>query len=150
MGELRIRMIRDMTVRGFAARTHHAYIAAVVRLAKHYRRSPDQITDDEVQTYLAYLIQERRLSWSTCSQAANAFRGFLANRARHDKLARGRALLAPPVTTPPCKVESVHALMLRLTGLDIDQCPRCRDGRLRVIQILPPTDGAAVPITDSS
>ena len=53
MGELRIRMIRDMTVRGFASRTHHAYIAAVVRLAKHYRRSPDQITDDEVQTYLA-------------------------------------------------------------------------------------------------
>jgi integrase/recombinase XerD len=49
-------------------------LAAVVRLAKHYRRSPDQITDDEIQTYLAYLIQERKLSWSTCSQAANAFR----------------------------------------------------------------------------
>ncbi len=74
MSELRDRMIRDMTVRGFARRTHAAYIAAVVRLAKHYRRSPDQITSDEVQTYLAHLIHERKLSWSTCSQAANAFR----------------------------------------------------------------------------
>ena len=34
MSELRDRMIRDMTVRGFAPRTHKAYIAAVVRLAK--------------------------------------------------------------------------------------------------------------------
>ena len=74
MSELRDRMIRDMTVRGFARRTHTAYIAAVVRSAKHYRRSPDQITSDEVQTYLAHLIHERKLSWSTCSQAANAFR----------------------------------------------------------------------------
>src|SRR6266568_9281375 len=74
MSELRDRMIRDMTVRGFARRTHSAYITAVVRLAKHYRRSPDQITSDEVQTYLAHLIQERKLSWSTCSQAADAFR----------------------------------------------------------------------------
>jgi site-specific recombinase XerD len=67
-------MIRDMTVRGFARRTHTAYIAAVVRLAKHYHRSPDQLTNDDVQTYLAHLIQERKLSWSTCSQAAHAFR----------------------------------------------------------------------------
>lgn len=74
MSELRDRMIRDMTVRGFAARTHRAYIAAVVKLAKHYRRSPDQLTTDEVQAYLAYLIQDRKLSWSTCRQAANAFR----------------------------------------------------------------------------
>lgn len=53
-------MIRDMTVRGFAPRTHKAYIAAVVKLAKHYRRSPDQL--DEVQAYLAQLIQERKRS----------------------------------------------------------------------------------------
>lgn len=38
MGELRIRVIRDMTVRGLAPRTHEAYLAAVVRLAKHFRR----------------------------------------------------------------------------------------------------------------
>src|SRR5258705_4963885 len=74
MSELRARMIRDMTVRGFARRTHTAYIAAVVRLAKHYRRAPDQLTNDEVQAYLAHLILERKLSWSTCSQAASAFR----------------------------------------------------------------------------
>ena len=35
MSELRTRMIRDMTVRGFSPRTHESYIAAVVHLAKH-------------------------------------------------------------------------------------------------------------------
>ena len=73
MSELRTRMLRDMTVRGFARRTQQAYIAAVVRMAKYYRRPPDQLTNDEVQNYLAHL-HERKLSWSTCSQAAHAFR----------------------------------------------------------------------------
>src|SRR5207245_10119516 len=74
MSELRTRMIRDMTVRGFSPSTHEAYIGQVVQLAKYYQRSPDQLTNEEVQAYLAYLIQERKLSWSTCSQAAHAFR----------------------------------------------------------------------------
>lgn len=74
MSELRTRMIRDMALRGFSPRTHASYIAAVVKLAKYYHRSPDQLTNEEVQAYLAYLILERKLSWSTCSQAAHAFR----------------------------------------------------------------------------
>ncbi len=61
MSELRTRMIRDMTLRGFSPRTHEAYIAAVVALAKYYRRAPDQLTNDEVQAYLAHLLQERKL-----------------------------------------------------------------------------------------
>ena len=74
MSELRTRMMRDMALRGFSPRTHEAYIAAVVKLAKYYKRAPDRLTNEEVQAYLAHLIQERKLSWSTCSQAAHAFR----------------------------------------------------------------------------
>ena len=74
MSALRTRMIRDMALRGFSPRTHESYIAAVVKLAKYYHRAPDQLSNEQVQAYLAHLIQERKLSWSTCSQAANAFR----------------------------------------------------------------------------
>jgi hypothetical protein len=49
MSELRTRMIRDMALRGFSPRTHEAYIAAVVKLAKYYKRSPDQLSNEEVQ-----------------------------------------------------------------------------------------------------
>jgi site-specific recombinase XerD len=74
MSALRDRMIRDMTVRGFSPRTHEAYIRQVVGLARHYRRAPDQLSADEVQNYLAHLYQARQRSWSTCAQAAHAFR----------------------------------------------------------------------------
>jgi integrase/recombinase XerD len=102
MSELRARMIRDMTVRGFARRTHTAYIAAVVRLAKHYHRSPDQLTNDEVQAYLAHLILERKLSWSTCSQAANAFR-FLY----HVTLGHPRTDFHVPLPKQPQKLPEI-------------------------------------------
>ncbi len=74
MTELRRRMIRDMTVRGFSPSTHESYIGAVRGLARHYRRPPDQLSADEVQAYLAHMITERKLSWSTRNIAACAFR----------------------------------------------------------------------------
>jgi integrase/recombinase XerD len=74
MTELRRRMLQAMTVRGLARRTQQSYVSAVRRLAKQYGRSPDQFTADEVQSYLARMIEVDGLSWSTCSIAANAFR----------------------------------------------------------------------------
>jgi site-specific recombinase XerD len=74
MTELRRRMIQAMTIRGFSPRTHESYIGAVRGLAKHYRRSPDELSVDEVQAYLAHMATTRNLSWSTCNIAAHAFR----------------------------------------------------------------------------
>jgi len=102
MSELRTRMIRDMTLRGFSPRTHHAYLAAVVALAKYYRRSPAQLTNDEVQAYLAHLLQERKLSWSTCSQAAHAFR-FLY----HVTLGHARADFHVPAPKQPQRLPEI-------------------------------------------
>jgi len=99
MSELRTRMIRDMALRGFSPRTHESYIAAVVRLAKYYKRAPDQLTNEEVQAYLAHLIQERKLSWSTCSQAAHAFR-FLY----HVTLGHPRTVFHVPAPKQPQKL----------------------------------------------
>ena len=41
----------------------------MVHLARHYRRSPEQITDEEVQAYLLHLVQDRKLAWASCSLA---------------------------------------------------------------------------------
>ncbi len=102
MSELRTRMIRDMALRGFSPRTLESYVAAVVKLAKYYHRSPDQLTADEVQAYLAHLIQERKLSWSTCSQAAHAFR-FLY----HVTLGRPRVDFHVPAPKQPQKLPDI-------------------------------------------
>ena len=102
MTELRPRMIRDRSVRGFAPRTHEAYLHAVVGLARYYRRSPAVITNDEVQSYLAHLVQERKLAWSTCAPAAHAFR-FLY----HVTLGHDRAQFHVPAPRQPQKLPEI-------------------------------------------
>jgi len=74
MTTLRMRMDNDMLVRGMAERTREAYLAAVARLARHYRRSPDRLSPPEVQAYLVHMIRDEKLAWSTCSIAVHAFR----------------------------------------------------------------------------
>ena len=76
MGTLRTRMEQDLLVRGRAARTRDGYLRVVAGLAKHYRRSPDQLSEREVQQYLVHLIEERRLAWSSCRVAVAALRFF--------------------------------------------------------------------------
>jgi|SRR5438552_896427 len=74
MGDLRTRMDKDMIVRGMSPRTRELYLWQVTGLAKFYRRSPAEITQQEVQSYLLHLLEERKLSYSTCNQAAHAIR----------------------------------------------------------------------------
>jgi integrase/recombinase XerD len=69
MTVLRQRMIEDMQLRGLATRTQEAYAAAVEQLAKHYRKSPDQISAEELRQYLLYLENEKAVSASTMTVA---------------------------------------------------------------------------------
>jgi Phage integrase, N-terminal SAM-like domain len=57
MSPLRARMIEDMTLAGLAVGTQKIYTQAVYGLAKHYRRSPDQLDEEEVRAYLLGLRQ---------------------------------------------------------------------------------------------
>jgi len=66
MTPLRQQMIDAMQVRGFAARTHESYLAAVAALAKYYHRTPEDLSVDEIQAYFQYLVKERGLSGATC------------------------------------------------------------------------------------
>ena len=64
MTPLRLRMIEDMKSAGLVAGTQTVYIDAVRRLAAHYRRSPDQLAEEEVRAYLLSL-RERGLALGT-------------------------------------------------------------------------------------
>jgi Phage integrase, N-terminal SAM-like domain len=52
MTPLRVQMTEDMRVAGLAAGTQRIYLDGVCRLAKHYRRAPDQLSEAEVRAYL--------------------------------------------------------------------------------------------------
>ena len=76
MGALRQRMDQDMVLRGMAATTRQAYLTAVVGLTRYYRRSPEELTEQEVQRYLLHLIEERKLAWSSCNIVTHGLRFF--------------------------------------------------------------------------
>jgi integrase/recombinase XerD len=66
---LRQRMIDEMTLRGMSPRTHESYLGAVFGIAKFYKRSPDQLSLEEVKQYLLHLERDRKLSWSSLNGA---------------------------------------------------------------------------------
>ena len=81
----------------------------------------DLAADEFLRRFLLHVVPERFVR-------IRHF-GFLANRVRRTALARCRALLhhdpEPRASTP----ESVPALLMRLTGLDIERCAVCGHGR---------------------
>ena len=76
MTPLRQRMINDLSVRGLADNTQRSYLHAVTALAKHYRRSPEQLSAQQVQDYLLFLHQQRGLGWKSCNVALHGLRFF--------------------------------------------------------------------------
>jgi len=57
-------MIEDMTLAGLSPTTQATYVKAVRGLAAHYHRSPDQLREEEVRTYLLGL-RERGVARGT-------------------------------------------------------------------------------------
>ena len=73
---LREKMIEDMQLRGFAARTQEAYLLAVRQLARHYHKSPDLINEEELRQYFLFLKNEKHASRSTCTIALCGIKFF--------------------------------------------------------------------------
>ena len=65
MTPLRKRMIENMELHGLADRTRESYVAAVSHLARHYNRSPDRLSADEIRRFFLHLINERQAAKST-------------------------------------------------------------------------------------
>src|SRR5713101_1326184 len=76
MTPLRRRMLEDMQLRGFSARTQECYAAAVRQLSEHYHRSPDQLTEEDLRQYFLYLANEKKVARATTTIALCAIRFF--------------------------------------------------------------------------
>jgi integrase/recombinase XerD len=76
MTSMRERMIKEMTVRRLSANTHRAYLNAVSGLARYYNQPPENMNKQMIHDYLFYLLQERKLQWSTCNVIVHGLRFF--------------------------------------------------------------------------
>ena len=102
MTPLRKKMIDDMVLRGLAESTQYAYVHAVTDLAKFYSRSPELLSDKDVQRYLLYLYQERGMASTSCNRVLFGLRFFY-----HETLGRKSSTFRLPCAKQPSKLPEI-------------------------------------------
>lgn len=65
--KLRQRMIEDLQLRGMSERTQEMYVRAVRKLAEHYNKSPDKLTEEDLRQYFLYLKNVKKFSRAASS-----------------------------------------------------------------------------------
>ena len=70
-------MLEELQRRNYSESTIRGYLRAVQQFAKHFGKSPDQLGPDELRTYQAYLLKERKLAVGTVVARVAALRFFL-------------------------------------------------------------------------
>jgi site-specific recombinase XerD len=96
MKPLRLKMIHQMQLERLAPRTQEAYVTAVADLAKFYWCSPEQLSPEQIRTYLHYLLVDRQRAWSSCNQVACGLKFFYTKTLGWEPL----QLNLPPRTRP--------------------------------------------------
>lgn len=84
MTALRQRMIEDMQLAGYSARTQENYVAAVRQIFEHFHCTPAQLTEEQLREYFLYLANERRVSRSTSTIALCAVKFFFERTLKRD------------------------------------------------------------------
>ena len=115
MSALRRRMLEDMRLNGLSARTQESYVGAVSRLARHYGRSPDVLSEEEVRRYFLYLHTERKVADHTLGVYYCGIRFFfektLGREWRLMNLVRVKRRKRLPVVLSPGEVKRILGLV---------------------------------------
>lgn len=73
---LRQRMLEELQLRNYCSGTIRLYLRHVADFAQHFHRSPDQLGAEQIRQYQLFLIQEKKLAWSSYNQIVCALRFF--------------------------------------------------------------------------
>ena len=141
-GELYSRFRSAMRVRHYSIRTERAYAQWIGRLLSFYKDKPaESIDTDDIQSYLNYLAEERKVAASTQNQALNAIVFFFKEVLKRDPgdfsdFVRAKQPLHVPEVLTRSEVErlldamsGVNQLMAGLlygAGLRLMECIRMR------------------------
>jgi integrase/recombinase XerD len=108
---LRERMIEDMTVRGFGAKTRHDYIRHVRMFAAFLGRSPDTATVEEVRRFQLHQT-ETGMQPPSINSAVSALRFFFTVTLDRPDLARRLTVVRQPRKLPAVLSTEEVALLL--------------------------------------
>ena len=75
MTPLRQRMLEELQRRNYCSGTIRLYLRHVADFAQHFHRSPGA---EQIRQYQLFLIQQKKLAWSSYNQIVCALRFFYA------------------------------------------------------------------------
>ena len=76
MTHLRKRMLEELQRRNYSESTIRGYLRAVQQFAVHFGKSPDKLGPDDLTSYQAYLLTERKLAVGSVVARVAALRFF--------------------------------------------------------------------------
>ena len=76
MTHLRKMMLEELQRRNYSEITTNKYLQYVTAFARHFGKSPDQLGPNELRSYQAYLLQERKVTPGTAVNCVAALRFF--------------------------------------------------------------------------
>jgi integrase/recombinase XerD len=76
MTRLRQMMLDELQRRNYSTQTTRYYLQAVADFARHFGRSPDKLGPNELRSYQAYLLRDRKLAVGTVVGLVAALRFF--------------------------------------------------------------------------
>jgi len=74
VSRLRKIMLEELQARNYSAITTRNYLRVVADFAKYFGKSPDKLGPNELRTYQAYLLQDRKLTPGTVVNRVSALR----------------------------------------------------------------------------
>ena len=76
MTHLRKMMLEELQRRNYSESTIRGYVRAVRQFAKHFGKPPDKLGPEELRSYQAYLLKERKLAVGSVVARVAALRFF--------------------------------------------------------------------------
>jgi len=67
-------MIREMRIRNYSERTIRSYISILAQFSTYYKRSPDQLSLNQLKDYARYLLEVKKIAHSTINQLISAWK----------------------------------------------------------------------------
>ena len=138
MTPLRQRFIEDLQLRNRSPRTIEVYVMHLKAYALHFGQSPELLGLEHAHRYILYLLNDKKVSWSSYNQAVSALRFFYQVTCPVDgvvlRLPYGKRPRKLPAVRSP---EEVARFLAAVTGRSVRMLLRTAyAGGLRLNEVL--------------
>ena len=118
MNTLREKMLAELQLRGITPRTQTAYLREIANLEKYFKKSPEELGEEEVKEYLVHMLEDRGLSSGTYKYYAAGikflYRTTLNRGEVVEKIKYPKAKIKLPVVLDLSEVRTMLSVMENL------------------------------------